>query len=81
MENTTLFAINSKTEEIMVSSTAEGSNSIKLIDRIPRNENELLFQAVQTMSVASRSPHIDEKIFNSIDHLCQLIYQKQHSSK
>ena len=43
-----LFAIDKNTEETLVSESQKGSNKIEFIERIPRNDNEVLFNAVVT---------------------------------
>jgi len=69
-----LFTIDPRTRDVIVSESAIDSTAIILIERIPRNENELLYQAVKTLSLITKSSPIDLKLFNSMDKVCQLIY-------
>ena len=71
-----LFAIDPKTEETIVSASQLGSNKIDFIERISRNENEVLFNAVVTLTSITNAPDFDIKIFKAMDKVCQLIYSK-----
>ena len=50
MSKNILFAIDSKTEEIIVSDSPKWSNKINFIERIRRQENILLYNAVITLT-------------------------------
>jgi hypothetical protein len=76
MKKTILFAIDINTEETIVSETQKGSNKINFIQRIPRNENELLFNAAVTLAKITNSPNFDIAIFKAMDKVCQMIYNK-----
>jgi hypothetical protein len=76
MNTTYLFAIDSNTEEVIVSESAKGTNKIDFIERINRTENEILFNAVVTLTSISQDPNLDVSIFKASDKLCQLIYAK-----
>jgi len=41
-----LFAIDEKTEEVIVSASAKGSKKIDFIERVARIQNEELYQSV-----------------------------------
>lgn len=69
-----LFAIDSKTEEVIVSESPKGSKSIHFIERIRRNENELLYNAVVTLTSISHSADFNPAIFKAMDKVCQMIY-------
>ena len=71
---TYLFAIDEKTAEVLVSQSADGSNQIKLIERIRSNDNEVLYYAVKTLTSITRAPNPDYVIFDLMDKLCQRIY-------
>jgi hypothetical protein len=77
MNPTLLLAIDRNTEEVIVSESHKGSNQVNFIARIPRNENELLFDAVTTLTRITTSPNFDPAIFKAMDKVCQMIY-KQH---
>jgi hypothetical protein len=76
MNQTILFAIDFKTEEILVSSSEKGTKKVNFIERIHRKENELLFHAVVTLTSTTTSPDFDLAIFKAMDKVCQMIYGK-----
>ena len=80
MKKTILFAIDFNTEETLVSESEKGSNKVNFIERISRNENELLFDAVVTLTKITNSTNFDITIFNAMDKVCQLIYNKYKST-
>ena len=71
-----LFAIDKNTEETLVSESQKGSNKIDFIERIPRLENEILYNAVVTLNSITTSPNLDVAIFKAMDKVCQTIYNK-----
>ncbi len=71
-----LFAIDIDKEEIIVSESPKGTNRIDLIERIKRQDNEVLYLAVQTLTSISKSPNFDVKIFKAMDKVCQMLYGK-----
>ena len=76
-----LFAIDQNTQEIIVSDSAKGSNRINFIERIKQQENEMLFNAVSTLTTISKAADIDISIFNAMDKVCQMIYNKYIASR
>ena len=76
MSTNNLFAIDPKTEEVIVSESPKGSNKINLIERIKRQENELLYNAVIILTTISQAPDLDVPLFKAMDKVCQLIYAK-----
>ncbi|MFM7681777.1 MAG: hypothetical protein ACKO7P_03415 [Bacteroidota bacterium] len=81
MNTAYLFAIDRNTEEILVSQSAKGTNKIDFIEKISRTENEILHNAVTTLTSVSQDPNLDVAIFKSSDKLCQMIYAKHCLSK
>jgi recombinational DNA repair protein (RecF pathway) len=81
MKKTMLFAIDPQTEEIIVSESEKGSNKIKLIERIERNKNELLYDTVGILTQLSNSADLDIAIFKAIDKVCQMVYDKHVENK
>jgi protease II len=77
MKKTLLFAIDVKTNEVIVSSSEKGSMEIEFIERIPQSENELLFDAVAILTKLTTSPNFDAALFKSLDKVCQMIYQSE----
>jgi hypothetical protein len=80
MKKSILFAIDFNTEETLVSESEKGNNKVNFIERISRNENELLFDAVVTLTKITNSTNFDITIFNAMDKVCQLIYNKYKST-
>ena len=80
MKKTILFAIDFNTEETLVSESEKGNNKVNFIERISRNENELLFDAVITLTKITNSTNFDITIFNAMDKVFQLIYNKYKST-
>ena len=76
-----LFAIDQNTQEIIVSNSPKGSNKINFIERIRRQENNVLFNAVATLTSISKASDFDITIFKAMDKVCQMIYSKHNSSK
>jgi len=81
MKKTVLFATDLNTEETIVSESQKGSNKVNFIERIHRNENQLLFDAVVTLTRITNSPNFDIAIFKAMDKVCQMIYDKQIENK
>jgi hypothetical protein len=71
-----LFAIDTKTEEIIVSDSPKGSNEIKFIERIKREDNEVLYNSVVALTSITKEPNFDITIFKAMDKVCQMIYTK-----
>jgi hypothetical protein len=76
-----LFAIDQNTQEIIVSDSPKGSNKINFIERIKQQENEMLFNAVCTLTTFSKAADFDISIFNAMDKVCQMIYNKYIASR
>lgn len=77
MKKTLLFAIDLNTQETIVSETEKGSNKINFLERIPRAENEMLFDSVTFLTNITHSSNFDPAIFKAMDKVCQLIYEKR----
>jgi hypothetical protein len=77
MKKSILFALDPNTQETIVSETEKGSNKVTFIERINRNDNQLLFDAVALLTEITHSPDFDVEIFKSMDKVCQLIYDKK----
>lgn len=80
MKKTLLFAIDPTTEEIIVSESAKGSFQIQPVERIQRQSNALLYQAVTLLNNMAKAPDLDTTVFSSMDKVCQLMYA-HHQSK
>lgn len=79
MNTSYLFAIDSNSEEVLVSQSAKGTNKIEFIERITRMQNEILYNAVLTLTSVSQDPNLDVTIFKASDKLCQMIYAKHRT--
>jgi len=73
---TLLFAIDLNTQEVIVSESPKGSNKINFIERIRRQENDIFFNAVSTLTSISSASDFDISIFKAMDKVCQMIYNK-----
>ena len=71
-----LFAIDTNTEDVIVSISPKGSNQINFVERIERKDNEVLYSSVLTLTAVTHSPNFDTAIFKSMDKVCQMIYNK-----
>lgn len=76
-----LFAVDTNSNEIIVSESQKGSNKVDLIKRIPKNENEILFDSVALLTKVTAPENFDIAVFKAIDKVCQLIYTKTISDK
>jgi hypothetical protein len=76
MNKSLLFAIDSNTQEVIVSDSSNGSNKINFIERIKQSDNDMLYNAVQTLTSITKSSSFDAKIFKSMDNVCQMMYGK-----
>jgi hypothetical protein len=76
MKKTILFAIDLNTKEVIVSASEKGSKDITFVERIPQSQNELLFDAVSSMTKLTTSPKFDLALFKAMDKVCQLLYDK-----
>jgi hypothetical protein len=71
-----LFALDTNTQEVIVSESPKGSNKVNFIERIGRNDNEILYNAVVTLTGIAKSPAFDTAIFKAMDKVCQMLYNK-----
>lgn len=78
--NNYLFAIDEKTEEVIVSESPKGSNKVNFIERVARQSNELLYHAALTLTLISKEADIDLSLFKAIDKVCQGVYNKYKKS-
>lgn len=71
-----LFAVDQTTNEVIVSNSEKGSKAITFIERISRNENEILYQAVLTLTSITKAPNFNLSIFKAMDKVCQMLYNQ-----
>jgi hypothetical protein len=71
-----LFALDTDKKEVIVSTSAKGSNTIQQLERIAQHDNELLYQAVETLTQITKAPKLDAALFKAMDKVCQLMYAK-----
>lgn len=80
MNKNILFAIDTNTEEVIISDSPKRSNTINFIERIGRQDNMILYNAVVTLTSITKASNIDTTIFKAMDKVCQMIYYK-HKEK
>lgn len=71
-----LFSLDTKLNEVIVSESPKGSNQINFVEQISREDNEVLFNSVVTLTSITKSPNFDMSVFKSMDKVCQLVYTK-----
>lgn len=76
-----LFAIDQNSNEIIVSESPKGSNKINFKERIKREQNEILFNAVVTLTSISSASNLDVTLFKAMDKICIQIYGKHQKNK
>jgi len=76
MSTNILFAIDTDTEEVIVSDSPKGSNKINFIERIKRQDNIILYNAVVTLTSLTKASNFDTTLFKAMDKVCQMIYSK-----
>ena len=74
MKKDLLFALDSNTEEIIVSESSKGSIKVNFIERLGKKDNEMLYYAVQTLTSITKDPKFDAAVFKAMDKVCQMIY-------
>lgn len=74
-----LFALDTDAEEVIISESPKGSNKIIFIERIKRQDNELLYKSVGLLTDLSRASNFDAGIFKAADKVCQLMYKKHNA--
>jgi hypothetical protein len=81
MKKTILFAIDPKSEAVLVSESEKGSKTLQFVERIERDKNELLYNTVVLLTQMTHSADLDLDIFKAMDKVCQLIYAKHIENK
>jgi hypothetical protein len=81
MKKTILFAIDPKSEAVLVSESEKGSKTLQFVERIERDKNELLYNTVVLLTQMTHSADLDLAIFKAMDKVCQLIYAKHIENK
>lgn len=76
MSSTKLFALDAEAKEVIVSESPKGSRTIQFLERIKRDDNEILYNAVLTLTSLSKAADPDMAVFKGMDKICQLIYAK-----
>jgi hypothetical protein len=81
MKNDRLFAIDTKTDEIIISESPKGTMTVNLIERIRRQDNEILYNSVITLTSITKQPNFNIIIFKAMDKVCNLIYATYKDSE
>ncbi len=76
-----LFAIDTNTEEVIVSDSPKGSNKVNFIERIRIQDNVNLYKAVELLTSLSSASNFDTSIFKAVDKVCQMMYIKHKETK
>lgn len=76
MNKNLLFALDTNSQEVIVSESPKGSNKVNFIERIGCNDNEMLYNAVVTLTSITNASDFDVAIFKAMDKVCQMIYHK-----
>jgi hypothetical protein len=76
-----LFAIDEVSQEISVSESPKGSMKINFLERISRKDNEILYNAVLTLTAMSKDPDLDVALFKAMDKICQGLYARYKGEK
>ena len=74
-----LFAIDEKTQEVIVSESPKGSKTIHFIERVPKKNNAELYEAVVKLTDMAKAADLDLKEFKAQDKKCQKIYATYRS--
>jgi len=78
---TRLFAIDENTHEVVVSESKKGSTQINFKERISKKENEVLFHVVVALSLLSKCFQLDKALYNSLDKICEKLYNQHKGVK
>jgi hypothetical protein len=81
MTSNFLFALETNSEEVLVSESPKGSNQVNFIERVGRKENEILYNAVVTLTHVTQAADFDAALFKAMDKVCQMAYNQHISSK
>jgi hypothetical protein len=76
-----LFAIDTNTEEVIVSESPKGSNQVNFVERIGKKDNEVLYNSVVALTAITTSADFDTAIFKAMDKVCQMVYNKHKEAK
>jgi hypothetical protein len=69
-----LFALDIDTKEVIVSESTKGTNKVNFIERIGYNDNEILYNAVVTLTSITKASNFDASAFKAMDKVCQILY-------
>lgn len=80
MNSNFLFAMDQDSGEVIVSESPKGSNKVNFVERIGRSSNEMLYNAVATLTYIAKASNFDVAIFKAMEKVCLLIYKKHKVS-
>lgn len=81
MNSNFLFAVDLIAEEVIVSESPKGSNKVNFIERIERKNNEILYNAIVTLTCITKAQNFDAAIFKAMDKVCQMIYNRHKETR
>ena len=70
-----LFAIDTETQEVIVSESPKGSKTIHFIERVAKIDNVELYEAVVKLTDMAKAADFDLKEFKALDKTCQVLYR------
>jgi hypothetical protein len=76
MNRNFLFAVDTASEEVIVSESPKGTNKINFVERIKRKDNDDLYQAVIALSEFAQAANFNTSDFKEMDKVCQMMYKK-----
>jgi hypothetical protein len=76
MNKNLLFAVDTNTEEVIVSDSPKGSNEVNFMERIGRTDNEMFYNAALTLTSITKAANFDVAVFKAMDKVCQMMYTK-----
>lgn len=74
MNKDLLFAVDTNTKEVIVSESPKGATKVNFIERISSNDNEILYNAVVTLTSITKASNFDASAFKAMDKVCQMLY-------
>ncbi len=74
MNKNFLFALDTDNKEVIVSNSPKGTNKINFIERVSLKDNEILYNAVHTLTSISKSSNFNINFYTAMDKVCQMIY-------
>ena len=78
MSKSLLFAIDNKKQEVIISNSEQGTKKINSIERINKQDNDILFNAVSVLTSITKSIHFDIKVFKEMQKIWEVNRKAQY---